>query len=231
VVSSLITQSPKGLAKQFFGKNAHSYERIVYLTTFGRDSYWKKEVIKKIPKCDSIFDIACGTGLLTFKIAERFPDAKITGIDLSEEYLEIAKSKLEPFHKISFQLGDAEKLSIDDTFSCIISSYVPKYCDPKILIQKCLSHLKPGNKIILHDFVYPKNKVIRPMWNFYFIILNMIGLFAPSWKDVFKNLPQLIRNANWVDKYTNVLERNGLEVEVQYLTLGTSAILTGTKKV
>lgn len=227
----MIIESPKGLAKQFFGKNAQSYEKVVNLTTFGRDAYWKEEILKRIPRCDSILDLACGTGLLTFKIAKKFPDSKITAVDLTEEYLMIAKAKLKPSQKISFLLCDAEKIALDDTFDCITSSYIPKYCNPEILLERCLCHLKPGGKIILHDFVYPKNKVTRSMWNLYFVILNVIGLFVPSWKGVFKNLPKLIRSINWVDKYKDVMERKGLDVETRYLTFGTSAILAGMKKV
>jgi demethylmenaquinone methyltransferase/2-methoxy-6-polyprenyl-1,4-benzoquinol methylase len=227
----LITESPKELVKQFFCNNAKSYEKVVNLTTFGRDVHWKKEIIKRIPRCNSILDLACGTGILTFQIAEKFPDSKITGVDLTEGYLEIAKDKLKSCHKISFLLYDAEKIALDDTFDCITLSYLPKYCNPQILIERCLCHLNEGSKIILHDFVYPKNKVIRPMWNLYFVILNIIGLFTPNWKVTFKNLPKLIRSVNWVDKYKDSMERKGMIVEVSYLTLGCSAILTGTKKV
>jgi demethylmenaquinone methyltransferase/2-methoxy-6-polyprenyl-1,4-benzoquinol methylase len=227
----LITESPKGLVKQFFGNNAQSYEKVVNLATFGRDSHWKEEMIKRISRCDSILDLACGTGILTFQIAEKFPDAKITGVDLTEGYLKIAKDKLKPCHKISFLLYDAEKITLDDTFDCITSSYIPKYCNPQILIERCLCHLNAGGKIILHDFVNPKNKVIRSLWNLYFVMLNMVGFFVPNWKETFKNLPQLIRSINWVDMYKGAMERKGLNVEIKYLTLGTSVILTGTKKV
>ena len=226
-----MTESPKGLVKQFFGNNAQSYEKVVNLTTFGRDTYWKKEIIKRISRCNSILDLGCGTGILTFQIAEKFPNAKITGVDLTEGYLKIAKDKLKPYHKISFLLYDAEKITLDDTFDCITSSYILKYCNPQILIERCLCHLNAGGKIILHDFVNPKNKVIRSLWNLYFVMLNMVGFFFPNWKDLFKNLPQLIRSINWVDMYKDAMERMGLIVEIRYLTLGTSVILTGTKKV
>lgn len=227
----MITESPKELVKQFFSNNAQSYEKVANLTTFGRDSHWKEEIIKRIPECSSILDLACGTGILTFQIAEKFPDAKITAIDLTEGYLKIAKDKLKPCHKISFLHHDAEKINLDNTFDCITSSYIPKYCNPQILIERCLCHLNAGGKIILHDFVYPKNKAIRAAWNLYFVMLNILGLFMSSWKETFKNLPRLIRSVNWVDRYKDVMERKGMVVETSYLTLGCSAILTGTKKV
>jgi len=227
----LTTESFKALVKQFFENTAESYEKIVNLTTFGKDTYWKKEIIKKIPKCNSILDLGCGTGILTFKIAEKFLDAKIVGVDVTESYLNVARKKLKPSDKILFLLQDAEKLQLDTKFDCITSSYIPKYCVPDILIEKCLNHLNPEGKIILHDFTYPQNMIIRVLWNLYFFVLKIAGYMTPNWKDVFENLPQIIKSSNWVDDYKNTMKRNQLQVEVQYLTLDSSAILTGTKKI
>jgi demethylmenaquinone methyltransferase/2-methoxy-6-polyprenyl-1,4-benzoquinol methylase len=227
----LATDSTKSLVKKFFDSTAKSYEKVVNLATFGRDSHWKKEIMSRIPPCNSVLDLACGTGILTFKIAERFPDASITGIDITEGYINIAKSKLKPHHKISFLLYDAEKINLDTKFDCITSSYIPKYCNPCVLIERCLYHLNSGGKIILHDFTYPSNRIVRLLWNLYFVILRVIGFFVPEWKEVFKNLPRLIRSINWVEEYENVMKKEGLDMEVRYLTMGTSAILTCTKKV
>lgn len=227
----MIQESPKRLVRRFFGNNAESYEKVVSLTTFGRDAYWKEEIIKRIKECNSVLDLACGTGVLTFKIAEKFPKSKIIGVDITRGYLEIAKLKLNRHHKISFLLDDAEKLSLDTKFDCITSSYIPKYCNPRILIERCHCHLNSHGKIILHDFTYPKSKPVRLLWNLYFVILQTVGFFVPNWKDVFKDLPKLIRSENWVDKCKDIMERNGMSVETRYLTMGCSAILTGTKKV
>jgi len=41
--------------------------------------------------CKRIIDIGCGTGMSTACIRERFPEAEITGVDLSESMLEKAK--------------------------------------------------------------------------------------------------------------------------------------------
>jgi demethylmenaquinone methyltransferase/2-methoxy-6-polyprenyl-1,4-benzoquinol methylase len=221
----------KTLVKKFFENTSVSYEKVVNLTTLGSDSHWKREIIKKIPQCSSILDLACGTGILTFKIAEKFPDAEIIGVDITEGYLSMARKKLKPTHKISFLYGDAEKMVLTTKFDCITSSYIPKYCVPSILIEKCLDHLNPNGKIILHDFTYPQNIVVKGLWNLYFVILKIFGHLMPSWKYLFENLSKIIKSSNWVDNYSNVMKRNGLQVEVKYLTLHSSAILTGTKKI
>ena len=225
------TQSAKELVPRFFEKTAHTYDKIVNLTTFGKDKYWKKEIIKKVPNCSSVLDLACGTGILTFQIAKKLPDAKILGVDITENYLEIARKKLKHYQKISFLCQDAEKLNLGQKFDCITSSYIPKYCNAEALIKMCLNHLNPGGKIILHDFTCPKNKIVRSLWNLYFVVLHLAGFLLPNWEDVFVELPKLIRETRWLDDYEDTMKKYGLQVDKQSLTLYTSSILTGIKKI
>jgi len=225
------TQSAKELVPRFFEKTAHTYDKIVNLTTFGKDKYWKKEIIKKVPNYSSVLDLACGTGILTFQIAKKLPDAKILGVDITESYLEIARKKLKHYQKISFLCQDAEKLNLGQKFDCITSSYIPKYCNAEALIKMCLNHLNPGGKIILHDFTCPKNKIVRSLWNLYFVVLHLAGYLLPNWEDVFVELPKLIRETRWLDDYEDTMKKYGLQVDKQSLTLYTSSILTGNKKI
>lgn len=226
-----MAESNKELVPKFFDRTSESYDKIVSRTTLGKDSYWKKEILKKIPKCDSILDLACGTGILTQQIAQKIPNAKIVGVDVTPSYLEIAKKKLASNSNISFVQQDAEKLNLNTKFDCITSSYIPKYCTAEILVKTCLNHLKPGGKIILHDFTYPKNILVRKIWNLFFVILNRLGKFAPDWKEVFVELPKLIRSSGWLEEYETSMRKNGLIVERQSLSWGTSAILTGSNVV
>lgn len=227
----LKTQSAKELVPRFFEKTAKTYDKIVNMTTFGRDKFWKKEIIKKIQNCSSVLDLACGTGILTFEIAKKLPDAKILGVDITESYLEIARKKLKPYQKISFLCMDAEKLNLDQKFDCITSSYIPKYCNGDVLIKVCINHLNPGGKIVLHDFTFPENKIIRSLWNLYFLVLHLVGYFLPQWKDVFVVLPKLVRETRWLDDYESTMKKYGLQVDKQSLTFHTSSILTGIKKI
>jgi len=224
-----MVKKPKELVPEFFNHTASSYDKIVKKTTFGKDNFWKKEIIKNIPKnSSSILDLACGTGILTKRIFEKFPNANIMGVDITSSYLEIAKQRLSSYPNVSFQRLDAEKLNLNEKFDCITSSYIPKYCDAETLIETCLLHLNPGGKIILHDFVYPPNPIIRGLWNFYFVILDIYGHFVPDWKNVFLELAKLIQKTTWLKDYEKVMKNHGLLVKKQFFTLGSSAILSGS---
>ena len=196
-----------------------------------KDKYWKNEIVSHITNAKSILDLACGTGILTRKIAEKFPNSEIIGVDITESYLELAKKNSSLYENISYVFQDAEKLHLDSKFDCITSSYIPKYCDAKILVKRCVEHLNQGGKIIFHDFTYPKNLVHRKLWDFYFVILNFVGLFIPSWKEAFKKLPKLIKSSTWVSSYADAMRENGLKVEQYSLSCDSSAILIGTSKI
>jgi demethylmenaquinone methyltransferase/2-methoxy-6-polyprenyl-1,4-benzoquinol methylase len=224
-----MTESPKKLVPKFFGKTSKSYDRVVTWATFGRDKYWKKQMLRKIPSVNSVLDLACGTGILTRLIADAYPNAKIIGVDIMQNYLDVAKTNSQNYGNITFVNQDAEKLNLDLKFDCITSSYLPKYCDAETLVKACIKHLKDGGTIIFHDFTYPKNSFVQNLWDLYFVVLNFIGIFIPSWKEVFKDLPKLIRSTTWLDDYEKTMNDNGLQTEQKLLTLDSSAILVGKK--
>lgn len=224
-----MVQSPKDLVPKFFGKTAKSYEKIAFCMTFGKDNFWKKEIVKKIIMPNSILDLACGTGKLTRMIAKKFPESKITGLDISESYLEIAKKN--NLANITYVCQDAEKMNLDNKFDCICSSYIPKYCEAKVLINNCVDCLKPEGIIILHDFVCPTNTFFKKLWHFYFVLLKFLGNFIPSWKYAFSELPKIIQKSEWVKQYSQELEQRGFEIEQQVLTLNSAIILYAKKNI
>ena len=224
-----MVESAKNLVPKFFDETGATYDGVVSYGTLGKDRYWKRKILQQISSGNSFLDLACGTGILTRKIAKKFPSARIVGIDITESYLNVARQNSNYFDNISFILDDAEGFKLDSKFDCITASYLPKYCDPEILVKNCITHLRPDGKIIFHDFTYPKNLAVRGLWNFFLTFLRLIGYFIPSWKDALIGLPKLIRSTKWLDNYSDVMKKSGLKVNRQYLTCGASAILTGTK--
>jgi len=225
----MLTESAKNLVPKFFDETGITYDGVILYGMLGKDKFCKTMILQQIANGNPVLDLACGTGILTRKIAEKFPNAKIVGIDITKSYLDVAKKNSNSFDNISFILDDAEEFKLDSKFDCITASYLPKYCDPEILVKNCVAHLKPGGKIIFHDFTYPKNPSVRGLWNFFLTFLRLVGCFIPSWKDALIGLPKLIRRTKWLDSYSDVMGKNGLKVSCQYLTYGASAILTGTK--
>lgn len=220
----------KELVPKFFNDSASNYDTIVSWTTFGKDRIWKKSIINKIKNPSSILDLACGTGILTKTLSETFPHSKVVGIDITKSYLDMAKMKLKSYENISLFLNDAENFHLDQKFDYIVSSYIPKYCSPKLIIKSCLEHLNLGGMVILHDFTYPKNLAIQQIWNFYFKLLRIAGIFLPEWRNVFRNLPLLIKSTIWVEEYITEMSKNAFDTLIEYQRWKTACIISGTHR-
>ena len=73
-----------------------------------------------------ILDLGAGSGYLTFALAERFPDAAVTGLDIVEHALETCRAKAE-----AAQIGNIRFVSYDGTvfpfadgaFNLVVSRY------------------------------------------------------------------------------------------------------------
>ncbi|HXG73631.1 MAG TPA: methyltransferase domain-containing protein [Candidatus Nitrosotenuis sp.] len=221
-------ETPKNLVPKFFGKTAETYEQVALWTTFGKDRFWKNEIIKQIAVGDSILDLGCGTGILTRMIADKFPHSRIIGVDVSASYLEVAKRNSSQYKNIEYVHQDAEQLSLGEKFDCIVSSYIPKYCDAKRLVNVCVNHLNRHGMVILHDFTFPKNKAVSSLWQSYFMLLRSAGVFIPSWHDAFVGLPKLIISSTWLSDYGKELKENGFDVTERSFTWNTAAMLVGS---
>ena len=98
---------------------------------------------------DHVLDIACGTGLVTFRAAEMTgPKGRLVGVDISNEMVERARRRAAELNtaNVSFERSDAEDLPIeDDSFDVVLSAlglmYVP---DPTLAVAEMHRTLKPG---------------------------------------------------------------------------------------
>ncbi len=219
------------LVHRFFSGTGPTYDFIVNLCTLGFDRCWKKEILERIPKgSNRILDQACGTGILTFQIARKFPHSRVIGVDLLEEYLRIAKEKARREHvqNVEFILGKAEDVLLRETFDCITSSYLAKYAQLGSLTQNVRKMLRKRGVLIMHDFTYPSNQTFARLWEFYFQILRSVGRWKyPQWGTIYNDLPELLRETKWVPELIESLRKNAFsDIHLKSLTFGTAAIVT-----
>jgi demethylmenaquinone methyltransferase/2-methoxy-6-polyprenyl-1,4-benzoquinol methylase len=145
----------------------------------------------------------------------------VVGLDIMYDSIYIAKSKGN-----DVLVGAAEYLPFKDgSMDLITTSYLPKYCDPKLTIKECARVLKDQGLLIMHDFTYPSG-MMQFFWHLYFKILRFIGLFIRSWHGVFNELDLVIKESRWIDELTKEMEANGFkDIRFQSLTMGTAGIL------
>ncbi len=231
-----MSETPKiDLVNRFFSGTGPTYDYLVNLSTLGLDRWWKKKILEKIPE-DSvrILDQACGTGILTFKIAHQFPRCRVVGVELRDEYLNIAieKAKAIKLSNVEFILGRAEDVLLRESFDCITSSYLAKYAELGILIRNIKQMLSVGGVLIMHDFTYPPQGTFARIWQLYFKLLQTVGSWVyPQWKTIFWELPELLRETKWVAELARCLKENSFaDVRIESLFRGTSTIVTAKRE-
>ncbi|MBI4931134.1 MAG: class I SAM-dependent methyltransferase [Bacteroidetes bacterium] len=113
-------------------------------------NFHKKFILENIPNGDyKILDAGCGYGRNSLPLIERNPDIRITGIDISENFV---KQFISNTGKPAYA-GTLEKIPDEiSKFDYIICVSVLMYVEKKNIdraIQNMLSHLKKEGKIIL----------------------------------------------------------------------------------
>lgn len=98
---------------------------------------------------DKVLDVACGTGLVTFRAAEAVgPHGRVVGMDLSGEMVESASrwAAQRGIANVSFERAGAEELPIEEsTFDVALCAlglmYVP---EPALAVAEMHRAIKPG---------------------------------------------------------------------------------------
>jgi 2-polyprenyl-6-hydroxyphenyl methylase / 3-demethylubiquinone-9 3-methyltransferase len=98
-----------------------------------------------------VLDVGCGGGILSEAMAAR--GANVTGIDLADKPLKVAKLRLfESGLKVDYRMISAEELArtSDERFDVVtcmeMLEHVP---DPGSVLQACAALLKPGGKLFV----------------------------------------------------------------------------------
>ena len=80
----------------------------------------------------TVLDLGTGTGVAAKAVAVRFPDARVTGVDLSPAMIEQAKAGLPPelAARVGFEVGDASALAVEDgAFDLVMLSNMIPFFD------------------------------------------------------------------------------------------------------
>ena len=112
----------------------------------------------------NILDLGCGPGDVTFRMARRFPKAKITAVDGSKAMLNFAEKRkiteTDTSERVNFVQAMIPGSHIPKkAYNLIIStSFLHHLHQPDALWQTIKEHARPGTKIFIADLIRPENK-------------------------------------------------------------------------
>lgn len=114
-----------------------------------------------------ILDVGCSVGLSTFALQEIYPQAQVTGLDLSSYFLAVAKYRAEQNQaKINWVHACAESTGLpDEAFDlvslCLICHELPQLATRQIFAE-ARRLLRPGGHISIMD-MNPQSEVFKKM--------------------------------------------------------------------
>lgn len=211
-----------------FNKIAMNYDRLNHIMTAGMDRLWRRRAAKEAIKEATAFcgratkesqphsvlaslDVACGTGDMAVELLKR--GCSVTGIDLSEEMLAIARRKTS---EAGFQLANAEALPFDDaSFDAVTSAFgIRNFVHLDKGLAEMARVLKLGGRMVILEMSTPDSALVRPFYNLYTRrIIPWLGSRIAGNREAYTYLPNSIERFPKGETMLQKLETVGLRAE------------------
>lgn len=191
-----------------FDPNAGIFERI-YVRLAGVPINGLRIRLRRIlPKVTrrpvSVLDAGCGRGVFVYRIARRFPDASVMGVDVDDEQLEVDRLIAEKanLRNVTFERADVSQLQFKESFDLVLSVDNLEHIQDDMRALKGLAEsLKVGGRLVLHVPAYERR------WFFF------------RFRDNF-DVPGHFRPGYRLDEITGKVKEVGLHIEEAFHTYG-----------
>lgn len=224
--------------KEMFDSIAPAYDFMNRAMTFGIDKWWRRRAIAHLDGCshDRILDIATGTGDLAILMARRFDPLRVTGVDLSEGMIEIARRKIADeglTDVIDMTIGDCLQLPFtDESFDCVTSAYGVRNFENLLEgYREMYRVLRPGGTICIIELSTPVSPFVRPLYNFYTrCIIPVAGRIISKDSRAYSYLPESIAAVPQGEAMLSLMRKAGFtDTSFHPMTFGTCTVYLATR--
>lgn len=221
--------------REMFDSIAPAYDFMNRAMTFGIDRLWRRHAVSLLRTDDHsrVLDIAAGTGDLSILIAERLPDARVTGIDLSEGMTEIGRKKAASrglSERITFETGDCLALPYADaSFDCITCAYGVRNFEVLAAgYREMCRVLRPGGLLVVLELSTPRSALVRPFYKLYTqTLIPAVGRMVSKDTRAYSYLPKSIAAVPQREAMCEVMRSAGLtDCRFESLTFGVCTVYT-----
>ena len=158
-----------------FDRIAPVYDRANHLFSFQIDKSWRKGAIRSLRRLKplQILDVATGTGDFALEAAAGLEAVKVTGIDISEGMMNLAREKAKKHRleeRLEFINAEVENLPFpDNTFDAVTVGFgVRNFASLKEGMREIHRVLKKDGHVVILELSKPKNPLISVFYNLYF---------------------------------------------------------------
>ena len=238
-LNTVLPVPKKEKVQQMFDNIAPTYDKLNHIMSLNVDKLWRRHALKEIVDGtpQRILDVACGTGDSTISIARAAAEGtKVTGADISEGMMALVTEKAEKagvLDRIDLQVADGEALPYEEgTFDRVTCAFGIRNFEHK---EKGLAEfrrvLKPGGKAVILELSVPQNRVIRWVYDLYFLhILPWVGGSISGDKAAYRYLPASVHNFPAPNDFCAMMEAAGFRsVRCRTFTLGLCRMFVGER--
>jgi demethylmenaquinone methyltransferase/2-methoxy-6-polyprenyl-1,4-benzoquinol methylase len=192
-----------------FDAIAWRYDRLNHLLSLGLDRRWRRRGVRalELTGTERILDVCTGTGDLAIEAIrkpqesfyqETTPEVvgiEVVGIDFAGEMLRRALDKVRQgghAGRIRLARGDATRLPVaDNAFDAAMVAFgIRNVVDPAAALREMHRALKPGGRLMILEFGFPKIPGIRAAYRAYFrYVLPRVGRAVSKHGEAYSYLP------------------------------------------
>jgi ubiquinone/menaquinone biosynthesis C-methylase UbiE len=132
--------------RRFFDRSAVGWDRRTGAGSVDHLAAVAAALLEVKPAPDRALDVGTGTGEAALLIAREFPQARVRGVDISEEMIReaVAKVGLDPEGRVAFRTADAAQLPYgEESFDLVVHLNVPPF------FAEVARVLRPGGHVVV----------------------------------------------------------------------------------
>ena len=225
-----------------FDRIAGTYDQLNHGLSLYIDRLWRRKTIEQMVPAGHVLDVAIGTADLTIEMLRRHKAERVTGIDLSRQMMALGRKKTERFLRkgergkgqtVEFVYGNAQQMPFaDGAFDCVTCAFgCRNFQDLDEGLREMYRVLKPGGQVVILEFSYPTNPVLRALYDIYFTrMLPKVGRMVSRDQTAYTYLNKSVKSFCWGEAFVQHMHDAGFrEEEYTTLTFGISTIYTAVK--
>ncbi len=179
-----------------FDAIAPAYDFMNTAMSLGMHKAWKKRLVQAaVAEAPStLVDLATGTGEVALALRKALPQARVSGIDISEGMLAVARRK-EGAEGIDFVCADALATGLaDGSADAVTIAYgVRNYADIPAGLREMARITRRGGRVCILELSEPSNPIMKCAYRLYTrSLVPLAGRLVSGDRSAYTYLPQSI---------------------------------------